>query len=100
MSKPKFVRQAIKKRTKDSWRKPRGIDSEQRAARKHKGAKPRVGYGSPKKIQKEILVRNLKDLEGVTDTKIKIRIRSDVGRKKRLQIIDIANKKGLTVVNG
>lgn len=100
--KPKFARQGlhVKKRLKDSWRRPRGIDSEQRAGKKHKGAKPRIGYGSPKKeSQKEILIRNLKEIEEVNEKNVRIRIHSRVGRKKRLEIIKIADKKGLIVVN-
>lgn len=102
MKKPKFVRQGLhkKKRLKNSWRRPRGIDSEQRAGKKHKGARPKIGYGSPKNgTQKEVLIKNLKEIEELNEANVKIRIHSRIGKKKRLQIIKIADKKGLIVVN-
>jgi len=45
----RFKREGVdkKKCIKDSWRRPRGIQSKQRAQKKAKGPLPTPGYGSP-----------------------------------------------------
>lgn len=95
--KPKFTRQRShdKKRVKKRWRKPRGIDSKQKKGKKAKGAKPRIGYGSPNKPM-PIMVRNLADLDKAQG---KIIIASKTGKKKRFEIIEKAQEKKLEIVN-
>ena len=100
MKKPKFTRQSShrKKRLGKSWRKPRGIDSKQKKGKKAKGAKPNIGYGSPKKTRgtKETLVRNLNDLE---KSENRIIIASRIGMKKKKEIIEKATEKKLEIIN-
>lgn len=40
-----------KKQLSASWRRPRGLQSKQRAQKKAKGAHPTAGYGSPVAIR-------------------------------------------------
>jgi len=66
--KPKFLRQnwrARKKLRKVKWRKPRGSQSKLRKGKKGKPAKPRIGYGAPRRLRglhpsglKEVLVHS------------------------------------------
>ena len=52
-NKPAFKRRGLhrKARLEDVWRRPRGLQSKQRAQFKAKGAHPRPGYGSPVTIR-------------------------------------------------
>jgi large subunit ribosomal protein L32e len=110
-NKPQFHRQYshIKLRTggRDApWRKPRGIDSLQRANVKTKGAHPRIGYSQPKAIRGkhptgfvEVLVCCVKDVEKVGKGMV-ARIAGSVGARKRGMIEDAAKKKNIRVLNG
>ena len=95
--KPRFTRQRShdKKRVKNRWRKPRGIDSKQKQGKKAKGAKPRIGYGSPK-TPKPLLVRNMADLE---NAKSPVIIASRIGKRKKTIMLEKAAEKKLEVVN-
>jgi large subunit ribosomal protein L32e len=104
--KPKFTRQRshMKKRLRGKWRSPRGQDSKQKSEHKAKGAKPRIGYGSPKATRGqhpkgvEVLVHNMQQLEQVSEDKL-VRISSRIGKKKKQEMIKKAGEKGLTVLN-
>ncbi len=105
---PKFRRQEWFrfKRLGEKWRRPRGKDSKMRLGKKGKPAMPSVGYRLPKSIRglhpsgrEEVLVRNLKDVERVDASKQVIRIASNVGRRKREQIIARAKELGIQVLN-
>ena len=106
--KPKFIRHMSTsiKRLKESWRKPRGRHSKVRRDMKGKPARPKIGYGAPKNLKglhpsgyKEVLIRNLKDLEKIDPKKEAIRIASTVGKRKRSEIIKIAKEKNIKVLN-
>lgn len=105
---PKFRRQEWFrfKRLGEKWRRPRGKDSKMRLGKKGKPAMPSIGYRLPKSVRglhpsgrEEVLVRNLKDVERVDASKQVIRIASDVGRRKREQIIARAKELGIQVLN-
>ncbi|RLG21904.1 50S ribosomal protein L32e [Candidatus Micrarchaeota archaeon] len=107
--KPTFKRQGAhrKKRVaKKGWRKPRGIYSHQRDSYKFAGAKPKVGYKNDRDSRaihpsglKEILVHNVKELKVAEPNKNIIRIASTVGKKKRREIVEAAEKMKLRVIN-
>lgn len=107
--KPKFLRpnygRSSRKRIKENWRRPRGIDNKKRIKKAYMGASPSIGYSQDKKIRgmhpcgkKEILIRTLSDLNLVTQNNA-IRIASAVGKKLKLQIFQAAVNKGLKVLN-
>ena len=108
MKKPKFNRQhASKKRGKvqKSWRKPKGIDSKQKKGEKASGRRPKIGYRTKKAIRglhptgyKEVIVRNVSELEKIDSKTYVIRISATVGKKKRALIIKKANEMKLKVL--
>ncbi len=107
---PDFVRQESWRyvRIKENWRRPRGIDSKMRLHKKGYPPCPRVGYRTPKLVRglhpsgyEEVLVYNVEDVKNkVTDpSRQAIRIASTVGRKKRMEIIKLADELGIKVLN-
>ncbi len=107
-TKPRFMRQEFTKlkRLKDVWRKPRGIDSKQAEEKRGKPKTPKIGYKKTKKIRNlhpsgfyPIRVHNIVELKKIDPKKEAVIIASSVGRKKRNEIIRIANKEGITILN-
>ncbi|MFP3908324.1 MAG: 50S ribosomal protein L32e [Halobacteriota archaeon] len=106
--KPEFRRVEAHKKLKlrdKSWRKPRGRHSKYR---QRMGGKKIVvcGYGTPKKVRgihpsgyKEVLVHNTEELETVNASEQAVRIASNVGVKKRLQIEEKAREMDLKILN-
>lgn len=94
------------KRLGTSWRRPRGVTSKMRRNRKYRTPKVRIGYGKPSAVRglhpsgfDEVMVFNVKDLEGV-DPKVQAgRIGSTVGTRKRRDIIEAADSKGIRILN-
>jgi large subunit ribosomal protein L32e len=106
--KPAFRRQDYhkKKRTPESWRRPRGNLSKQRRGIKGKGAKVEAGYRTPVEIRgrhpsgfEEVHVHNVADLEGIDGDHEAARIASTVGARKRERIEDEAEERGIRVLN-
>jgi large subunit ribosomal protein L32e len=106
--KPAFRRQDYhkKKRTPESWRRPRGGLSKQRRGVKGKGPKVESGYRTPKAVRgrhpsgfEEVRVHNVADLEGVYGDREAVRIASTVGGRKRERIEDVAEEEGIRVLN-
>ncbi|MEF8861482.1 MAG: 50S ribosomal protein L32e [Haloarculaceae archaeon] len=106
--KPGFRRQDYhkKKRTPESWRRPRGGLSKQRRGVKGKGAKVEAGYRTPTAVRgrhpsgfEEVRVHNVADLEGVDGDREAARIASTVGARKRERIEDEAEERGIRVLN-
>ncbi|MDJ1431493.1 50S ribosomal protein L32e [Halostagnicola sp. A-GB9-2] len=106
--KPQFNRQDyhMKKRTPESWRRPRGQLSKQRKGVKGKGPKVQAGYRTPKAVRgkhpsgfEEVYVENTDDLEGVDGDTQAVRIASSVGARKRERIEEVAEDDGVRVLN-
>lgn len=105
--KPKFnvlKPHACKKRVKDRWRKPRGIDNKKRVGFAYTGASPCVGYKNSAQIRGvhpcglfEILVHNANELKLAVGKAA--RIASGVGRRKREELEKIAEKKKIKLLN-
>lgn len=104
----RFKREGVdkKKCIKDSWRRPRGLQSKQRAQKKAKGPLPTPGYGSPVAVRGmhpsgffEMLVFNPLDLDKVDPTTHAVRIAASVGGRKRILIQDAAAAAGIRVLN-
>ncbi|WP_440764625.1 50S ribosomal protein L32e [Natronorubrum sp. DTA7] len=106
--KPQFNRQDYhkKKRTPESWRRPRGQLSKQRRGIKGKGPKVQAGYRTPEAVRgkhpsgfDEVYVENTNDLEGVDGSYEAVRIASSVGARKRERIEEQAEEQGVRVLN-
>ena len=105
---PKFRRQESwrYKRVTDRWRKPHGIDSKMRKHVKGWPASPTTGYRSAKNIRGlhpsgfvETRVQTITDLNGLDPELQAIRIARTVGARKRVEIMALAEEKGIHVLN-
>ena len=107
-SHPKFLRpnygRSSRSRIKLAWRRPRGIDNKKRMKIKYMGKSPSIGYGQPSEIKynhplglPELLVQTPSQLAGIKD--MVVRIAGGVGRKKREDIIKLAESMKLPVLN-
>jgi len=106
--KPHFVRQDQhkKKRLPDNWRRPRGSDSKMRVANKGYKRPIEIGWGSPKEAKglmrnglAAVIVHNKKEAEGIEPKTEGMLIGSDVGIRKRIEIITFAITKNITILN-
>ena len=106
--KPDFRRQESwrYKRVKESWRRPRGIDSKMRKKVKGWPRSAEVGYRSSKETRglhpsgyDEVLVRNVDDVRKVDPETQAIRIAHQVGAKKRVEISAMADELEIQVLN-
>lgn len=106
--KPKFRRQESwrYKRVTDRWRRPHGVDSKMRKKIKGWPASPTTGYRSPKKTRGlhpsgfvETRVVTVEDLMGIDPELQAIRIARTVGGRKRVDILTLAEEKGIHVLN-
>ena len=106
--KPDFVRQESWRyvRVKESWRKPRGMDSKMRLQKKGWPPIVKVGYRGPAKARglhpsgfREVLVHNVEELERLDPAKEAARIAHTVGLKKKLEIMRRAEELGIYVLN-
>ncbi|RLI30135.1 50S ribosomal protein L32e [Candidatus Bathyarchaeota archaeon] len=106
--KPKFVRQESWRyvRIKESWRRPRGIDSKMRLRKKGWPKVVKIGYRGPRKARglhpsgfEEVLVYNVWDLEGLDPERQAVRIAHGVSSRKKLEICTRADELGIYVIN-
>ncbi len=105
--KPEFKQQNFgrKKRISDRWRKPKGHQSKMRHAFKGYNIMVSQGWRSPVEIRgtdrlgnETIIVSNVKDLDKVQKHQAAV-ISGNVGNKKRMEIIDAAEKLKITITN-
>ena len=109
MSKAKFNRQEYaryKKLGTNKWRRPRGKTSKMRRYEAGKPAMPAIGYGSPRATRglhpsgyKDVLVRNMRELENIDPELEAARISSSVGARKKTLMVDKASELGIKVLN-
>ena len=107
--KPRFIRHDAhkKKRVSDPvWRKPRGRQNKMRLHKKGYARDRSTGYGSPtavKFLSKEGLTRNLvytqKDIDALNHTSDGLILARTLGAKKKLALIDYAQKNNFTVLD-
>jgi large subunit ribosomal protein L32e len=107
--KPKFTAQAqnkINKLKRKGWRKPKGIHSKMRHGFKGYKRCVRVGWGSPVLVKglhktglEMVVVHTVESLVAISPDKQGILLGSSVGTKKRLEILEAAIAKKITVIN-
>jgi len=106
--KPKFLKQGTNylKRLKKRWRKPRGTDSKLRIKEKSKGKLPNIGYRAPNSTRglhpsglREIYIQNIKDLEKIDSKTCTGRLSSTIGKKKKLEIVEISKDRKIKLLN-
>ena len=105
---PKFRRQESwrYKRVTDRWRRPHGIDSKMRKKVKGWPVCPTTGYRSPKKTRGlhpsgfvEVRVQSIADLGGIDPELQAIRIAHTLGSRKRVEILALAEERGIHILN-
>jgi large subunit ribosomal protein L32e len=106
--KPSFVRveQHRYKRLKRTWRRPKGHHGRiKKLLSYHKGAAPKVGYGTPLKFRElhpsgyvGVLVYNVTELEKI-NPQIQAAIIAKVGRKNKILIVEKAIEKKIKILN-
>jgi len=105
---PDFKRQESWRydRLAPNWRRPRGKDNKMRLQVSGVPRLVKIGYRGPKVARglhpsgyNDILVFNVKDLSKVDKATDAIRIARTVGRRKRSEIVSVANKMQIKVLN-
>jgi large subunit ribosomal protein L32e len=89
-----------------AWRKPRGLHSKMRRHISYRPNVVSIGYRTPKAARgkhpsgfEEVMVHNVKDLEGLNPKKQAIRIGHSVGYLKRMYIAIQADEMKLRILN-
>ncbi len=109
LKRPKFSRQEwfrYKKLDGDTWRRSKGIHSKARKNLKYRPQKVSIGYRGRRDVRglhpsgfQEVLVHNLKEIDGIDPEKQAIRIAHGVGMKKRIDIEQKAEELEIRVLN-
>jgi large subunit ribosomal protein L32e len=105
---PAFVRQESwrYKRLDESWRRPRGKDSKMRLQKRGRPPLVKIGYRTPRKFRglhpsgfREVLISNIKEIEGLDPSIHALRLAGTLGRKTREKIYEKAVELGFKVLN-
>ena len=106
---PAFLRQEWHRRQRlqrVKWRKPQGDQSKMRQHYGYRRNIVSIGFGSPKGARflhpsgfKEVMVRNMKDLEAIKPELEAARVAHQVGMRKRLEIEEKADELGIRILN-
>lgn len=106
--KPVFIRYESwrYKRLRKPWRRQKGLDNKARLKLKGWEVSPNVGFRGPRSARnlhpsgyREIIVHNLKDLEGIDPKEYAVRIAHQVGTRKKMLILGKTDELGLKVLN-
>ena len=106
--KPDFVKQDAHKlkRVPKKWKKPRGLQSKIRLHIRGYRKEVSKGYCSPKQVRglhptglKPIWVATKNQLQDINKEEQGIIIKKTVGKKKKIELIKIANEKGIVILN-
>ncbi len=101
----KFLRTQAKRYSKlgknrkklQTWRRPKGRHSKQRARKKGHAKNPCIGLKKPAAQSTPVLIHNIKELEQLI--KNQIIIIAKIGAKKKLELIKKANELNLKILN-
>ncbi len=106
--KPKFLREEMYKvqKLKAVWRRRRGIDSKKAEEKRGKGESPKIGYKKPDSMigidpsgYYPVIIHNHKELKALNPVIDAAIIAGAVGRRKRNEIIKMANELRITILN-
>jgi large subunit ribosomal protein L32e len=107
--KPTFIREEskkIKKLSKMGWRKPRGWHNKMRHGFKGHRRCVRMGWGSPRAVKglhrtglEMIAISAINQIEKINPSTQGIIIGAGVGTKKKMEIITLALKDKITIIN-
>jgi len=97
-------------RVKDRWRKQRGDDNKKRMKKAFAGAEPTIGYGNPEQLRgirasgrRTVVVQNIEQLKEVIEnpdmTDYDVTLASTLSRKKRMEMVKLAEQNKLRVTN-
>nr|AKQ01974.1 LSU ribosomal protein L32e [uncultured euryarchaeote Rifle_16ft_4_minimus_309] len=107
-ARPKFRRQEWfrYRRLGDKWRRPDGGQSKLRRRFGYRWNVPSIGYRGPREVRglhpsgfQEVLVHNVRQLDGLDPKKQAVRVAHAVGTRKRELIEQACDDKGLRVLN-
>src|SRR5829696_360414 len=105
---PSFIRQQSCRyeRLAENWRKPKGKDNKMRKQKSGMPAIVKVGYRGPRAARglhpsgySDNLVHNTAELAKLDPKKDAARIGHTVGKKKKIEIINMAVELGIKVLN-
>lgn len=104
--KPTFTRADSHKKSRlgEGWRKPKGLQNKMRLHKRGYKTVVKPGYGTPSQLKHTangkaiVAVHNEQELIAV-DPKTQAALIANVGRKKKEQLITIAQEKKITIVN-
>lgn len=106
---PTFLRQEYHRRKRlqtTGWRRPRGLHSKMRRHLTRRTNVVSIGYGSPNAAKhlhpsgfREVMVHNVKDLEGIDPKTQAARVAHTVGMRKRAEIEEKADELKIRVLN-
>ena len=106
--KPRIKRQEVneQRKLKKTWRRPRGKQSKLRRHEKARGSYPKTGYRSPRDVRglesnglQAIRVFTSSEAKKLNPKKHTMVIGASVGKKKRAEILKIAEEKRIKVSN-
>lgn len=106
--KPDFIRQDAHKKKKVGcgWRKPKGSDSKMRVNRKGYRRSVKKGWGSPKDVRGAdregllpVTVRNTEEIQKLDPAKNIMVIPGNTGTKKKMELVEQALSKKITILN-
>ena len=84
------------RKKKQKWRRPTGRDNKLREKRKNRGPVVSIGYKKDvTSVEKKPIVYNENDLRKIK--KGTIVILGKVGKKKKIEIVELAKKKGILI---
>jgi large subunit ribosomal protein L32e len=105
---PRFLRQETWRygRIHKPWRKPKGVDSKMRKMVKGWPRLVKIGFGGPIRSRglhpsglRDVIIHNVKELQRLDPKTDAARISSNVGARKRTEILAKAKETGVKVLN-
>lgn len=106
--KPTFTQQDNHKKPKlaDKWRRPKGSDSKMRVGLRGYKRSPEIGWGSPKDVRglsrdgyTQNIINTANEIEGLDPKVDGAIIASNVGKKKKIELVKILVEKKINILN-